>query len=60
MSDNLSIVNASFWHGKSVFITGHNGFTGRWLCRALEEMGAVVTGYSLPDDNICDSARLVK
>ena len=36
-----------FYKNKSVFITGHTGFKGSWMCRALAEMGAKVTGYSL-------------
>ena len=30
-----------------MFITGHTGFKGSWLCRMLIGAGAVVTGYSL-------------
>ena len=37
----------SFWSGKRVFVTGHTGFKGSWLCRALLYAGAEVTGYSL-------------
>ncbi|MBR4342562.1 MAG: CDP-glucose 4,6-dehydratase [Lachnospiraceae bacterium] len=36
-----------FYKNKSIFITGHTGFKGSWMCRALAEMGAKVTGYSL-------------
>ncbi len=36
-----------FWAGKRVFVTGHTGFKGSWLCRALVRAGAEVTGYSL-------------
>ena len=36
-----------FYKGKRVFITGHTGFKGSWLCRMLVNAGAVVTGYSL-------------
>ncbi|MDR2908922.1 MAG: CDP-glucose 4,6-dehydratase [Oscillospiraceae bacterium] len=39
--------NASFWRGKRVFLTGHTGFKGSWLCKILEIMGAKVTGYAL-------------
>lgn len=36
-----------FYNGKKVFVTGHTGFKGSWLCRMLSNAGAVVTGYSL-------------
>jgi CDP-glucose 4,6-dehydratase len=36
-----------FWAGKKVFVTGHSGFKGSWLCLWLKNMGAEVTGYSL-------------
>ena len=31
-----------------MFITGHTGFKGSWLCRILANAGALVTGYALP------------
>lgn len=37
----------SFYKGKKVFLTGHTGFKGSWLCEMLVELGAEVTGYSL-------------
>lgn len=37
-----------FYRGKRVFVTGHTGFKGSWLCRMLLDAGAQVTGYSLP------------
>ncbi|MHB0866216.1 MAG: CDP-glucose 4,6-dehydratase [Thermoleophilia bacterium] len=40
-------VNASFWQGKRVFITGHTGFKGGWLSLWLQFMGAEVHGYAL-------------
>lgn len=36
-----------FYKGKKVFITGHTGFKGSWLCKILANFGAEVTGYSL-------------
>lgn len=36
-----------FWRGRKVFLTGHTGFKGAWLCKILEEAGADVTGYAL-------------
>lgn len=37
----------SFWQDKKVFVTGHTGFKGSWLCLWLQKMGAQVTGFSL-------------
>ena len=36
-----------FYQGKKVFITGHTGFKGTWLCKILTDAGADVTGYAL-------------
>jgi len=36
-----------FWHGKSVFLTGHTGFKGGWLALWLQALGAEVHGYAL-------------
>ena len=36
-----------FYRGKKVFVTGHTGFKGAWLCRLLQTAGAILTGYSL-------------
>lgn len=37
----------SFYKNKKVFVTGHTGFKGTWLCKILINAGAIVTGYSL-------------
>lgn len=37
----------NFYKKKRVFITGHTGFKGAWLCKVLSNLGAIVTGYSL-------------
>lgn len=40
-------VNKDFWSNKRVFVTGHTGFKGSWICLWLQNLGAVVTGYAL-------------
>lgn len=42
------MTDLSFYYGKRVFVTGHTGFKGAWLCQILTQAGARVTGYSLP------------
>jgi len=49
-TSNLPILQSSFaafYRGKKVFITGHTGFKGSWLCLWLNALGAKVTGYAL-------------
>ncbi|HEX8613939.1 MAG TPA: CDP-glucose 4,6-dehydratase [Telluria sp.] len=38
---------AHAFHGRRVFVTGHTGFKGAWLCLFLARLGARVTGYAL-------------
>ena len=42
------MIDPNFYRGKKVFITGHTGFKGSWMCRVLLQLGAKVTGFSLP------------
>lgn len=37
----------AFYRGKRVFVTGHTGFKGTWLCKMLLDAGAEITGYAL-------------
>lgn len=36
-----------FYKGKRVFLTGHTGFKGSWMCGILAFLGADVYGYAL-------------
>ena len=49
-----------FWKNKRVFITGHTGFKGSWLCIMLKIFDAKIYGYSLPfeKDSLFDQAGL--
>jgi len=40
-----------FYKDKNVFVTGHSGFKGSWLCIFLSQLGAKITGYSLPPNS---------
>lgn len=47
MGVTMRDVNATFWQGKRVLLTGHTGFKGSWLSLWLISMGSVVRGISL-------------
>lgn len=55
----------SFYHEKTVLVTGSSGFKGTWLCKVLTLLGANVTGFSLePPTNpslfeICSMPNLI-
>ncbi len=37
----------NIYQGRRVFVTGHTGFKGSWLCAWLHTLGAEVAGYAL-------------
>lgn len=47
-------MNLDFYRGKNVFLTGHTGFKGAWMCKVLLNAGANITGYALaPQNDTC-------
>ncbi len=56
-------VDSLFWKGKRVYVTGHTGFKGSWLCLWLQSMGAEIKGYareSLTTPNLFAVAHVAK
>jgi CDP-glucose 4,6-dehydratase len=53
-------MDSAHWAGRSIFMTGHTGFKGAWLCLLLERLGASMHGYALetPPDFLFQRARL--
>lgn len=41
----MNRIDRQFWKGKRVFVTGHMGFKGAWLCSLLAHMGAETIGF---------------
>ncbi|MCD8493827.1 MAG: CDP-glucose 4,6-dehydratase [Alphaproteobacteria bacterium] len=57
------MVNAAFWKGKRVLITGHTGFKGGWLTLWLGSLGARICGIALKPDtepNLFTLARITE
>ena len=54
-------LQADFWRGKRVLLTGHTGFKGGWLALWLRRLGAEVTGIALAPNtkpSLFDLARV--
>jgi CDP-glucose 4,6-dehydratase len=57
----MSGSDSRIYAGKRVLLTGHTGFKGGWLATWLTQLGADVTGYSLPpatSPNLFQAARI--
>lgn len=55
------MIDANFWMGRRVLLTGHTGFKGAWLGLWLHKLGAEVHGFALPADgppSLFEMARL--
>ncbi|MFQ3671043.1 MAG: CDP-glucose 4,6-dehydratase [Verrucomicrobiia bacterium] len=48
MNERFQEVLRRTYAGKRVWVSGHTGFKGAWLCQWLLSLGAEVFGYSLP------------
>lgn len=49
------------YRGQKVFLTGHSGFKGSWMCVLLNALGADVTGFALEpegENNLFKLARV--
>lgn len=54
------MTDLTFYNNKKVFITGHTGFKGSWLCFILCMLGAEVTGYALEPQEPTNLFELVR
>ncbi len=55
------MIEKKFWQNRKVFITGHTGFKGSWLCIWLSSLGANVTGFALDpptNPNLYENAQI--
>lgn len=48
--ENLVTQLKENYKGKKVFVTGHTGFKGAWLCALLNYLGSEIKGYALPPE----------
>lgn len=54
------MIESGFWKNKKVFITGHTGFKGSWLCIYLHRLGAIIKGYALAPNTTPSLFELAK
>jgi CDP-glucose 4,6-dehydratase len=47
MKEEHSMTDLSFYRNKKIFITGHTGFKGTWLCHILLQAGADISAFAL-------------
>jgi CDP-glucose 4,6-dehydratase len=52
----ISMPNPEFWKNKKVYVTGADGFKGRWLVKWLSRMGAITSSNG--DVDICDESSI--
>jgi CDP-glucose 4,6-dehydratase len=57
---NKFLILKNFWKNKKVFLTGHTGFKGSWLCIFLKILGAKVVGYALKPEKKLNFFNLAK
>jgi CDP-glucose 4,6-dehydratase len=64
VTENSFRPSPAFWQGRRVLVTGHTGFKGAWLGLWLSQLGAEVSGISLPgpvsSPNLFDLAGLTE
>ena len=59
MESMVNKFNLSIYKGKRVFVTGHTGFKGTWLCALLQVLDAQVAGFSLEPNTDPSHFRLL-
>lgn len=47
---NHAPLRRAFWRRQRVLLTGHSGFIGGWMATMLSQLGASVSGFSLPPE----------
>lgn len=54
------MIDAAFWRGRRVLLTGHTGFKGAWLSLWLNRMGAQVVALALAPEHDRDLYNIVR